>query len=80
VIPDSKNLSNEPGNFNPTLLVLCDKALAAWHGTKTPSTFYQNGPNNSAVMQGPDNSAISVVMPYRCDSPDKPYSFSVLAE
>jgi hypothetical protein len=82
VIPDSNDVSNEPGHFNPALLLLCDKALAAWHDTKETATLYQNGPSNSAIMQGPDNSAISVVMPWGIDkdSPDQPYNFSVLAE
>lgn len=83
VMPDSKSIlkSGDAGNFNPALLVRCSKSLATWHDTTNPThlALYQNGPDKSAVMQGPDNSALCVIMPHHIDAPDKAYSFNIIS-
>lgn len=77
VIPNS-NFEQKIGNYNPALLLDCDKALKAWHDNKglTPQ-LYQNG-SNAALMQT-DNTAICVIMPLRLDSNDTAYGFTAMS-
>jgi hypothetical protein len=81
VIPDRAKFKpdNLPGQFNPELLVKCQKALRAWFNNKTGVyQLFQQGANDTALMQGPDNSGFCVVMPCRVESNDSPYSFTLL--
>ena len=84
VIPDKKafSVTPAPGQFSPELLVRCHKALNAWFNFKRDAfSLYHQGPDSSAIMQGPDNSALCVIMPVRIkDAPDLPYNFTVLSD
>ena len=78
IVPATKALTNEPAQFNPNLLVRADKALRAWFGmgkTQFP-TLYHSG-NNAALLCGPNDSAVCVVMPMREDKEISPISFTV---
>ena len=81
VIPDSKvfDPDNTPGQFDPTLLVRCQKALAAWHNSKAVYPMYHQGDKSCAVIQH-DNTAICVVMPIRVDAGSQPWGFTVKTE
>ena len=83
VIPAKSAFTGDitPGQFNPELLVRCHKALKAWFNS-CPQVFatYHQDPNTCAIMQGPDNSAICVIMPVRVDMNDTPHNFTVLSD
>ena len=80
VLPNTSAYTPEPGDYDPELLVRCDKALKAWFDLKPKNKgsikLHQNG-LNSAMMQGPDNTGVCVIMPLR--APDQSmFSFTVI--